>query len=1085
MKQLMKAIVPILLLALAFPSPLWSGTTGKIAGTITDRANGEPLPGANIIVVGTTLGAMADVSGHYTILDVPPGTYEVGISIVGYRKATVNEVRVYIDQTARIDAALELGPIEVGEVLIVAERRAIRPDVATSVVAVTNAEIQSLPVTNVISAIGLQAGIRGGWGSNPNSATQPSFVSDYHRGNVSVQGGLSIRGGGGENILFMVDGITLRDPRNNEPETQVPLSAVDEVAVERGGFDAEYGQVRSGVVNLVTKGGGKQNYTASVQLRGSPPASKYWKGAGVYDIQDPNSYVMRPFFDPAVCWTGTGNGAWDKYTRSKYFDFVGWNEISRLLNSDNDPTNDLTPVGAQRAFEYETRKKQENNQPDYDIDAGLGGPIPYLSQMLGDLRFFTSYRSTREMLVFPLTRPDYREYTWTLQATSDITPSMKLRLSSMIGNQSTIRANWDNNGNPGLYSYPRSAADIAGVASSITHVYDLVGLFSDFNFCPAEIGLQSYSAKLTHTFSPTSYYEVYVEHLRRDYNVEPGPLRDTSARYEVLPGYYEDSNPFGYWPYDAKGVIITGGAHIAKQRDFSVVSSTTVKADFSSQVNFQNLVKAGVEFVYSDLDMDYGTIESATNGNTYDARVQMRNFPIRGAAYIQDKLETKGFTVKAGFRLDYSNSNSDWWEVDPYNAAFFSSQFNANTVFPKQSSKAQWQISPRLGIAFPISEDSKLFFNYGHFKQVPQYESIFRLQRDSKNAVSSYGNPNIILAKTISYELGYDQVLFEDLLIQAAAYYNDITDQQDLTTLYSTARGFNYTATTSNNYEDVRGLELTLRKSSGKWWSGFLNYTYQVNTTGHFGSAQQYDNVADQNTYDAATVNRYQNRPIPQPYARANVSLFTPEDFGPLVLGHNILGGFGLNFVADWQAGYWTTWNPKNLPYVAYNVQAVDYFNATLRFDKVVSIQNLRIQLFMDITNLFNTLRLWNTGDQNYMLSLHLPPNAAYDNMPGDDKVGDYRTPGVEWQPEVYQSQVQGTTPPIDYRAIYYEGQTGRYWQVVKNAQTGVNSWVEVDKARMDQINSDKAYINMPNQSTYWFLDPRKFYFGMRISYAF
>src|SRR3989304_859590 len=131
-----------------------------------------------------------------------------------------------------------------------------------------------------------------------------------------------------------------------------------EISVERGGFNAEYGQVRSGIVNVVTREGGKQSYSGSFQLRINPPAPKYWRGPGILDIQDPNSYALRPFFDPAVCWTGTGSGAGDEYTRRQYPEFQGWNAISRQLLTDNDPTNDLTPEGAQRVFMYETRKRQ-------------------------------------------------------------------------------------------------------------------------------------------------------------------------------------------------------------------------------------------------------------------------------------------------------------------------------------------------------------------------------------------------------------------------------------------------------------------------------------------------------------------------------------------------------------------------------------------------------------------------------------------------------------------------------------------------------------------------------------------------------
>ncbi len=421
MERLARTIALTLLPVLLATGSLTSGESGKIAGKVTDKVTGEGLPAANVVVQGSTMGAAANLEGQFTIIGVPPGVYTLHISLVGYTSVTINDVRVFIDQTARVDVSLSSSAIEGKEIVIVAERPVIKRDVATSVTAVTEQEISSLPVTGVVSAIGLQAGIRGGWGGPPGSASQPGFVSTYQRGTVSVQQGPSIRGGGGDNMLFIVDGVTLRDPRNSEPMTRVPLNAVQEVTVERGGFNAEYGQVRSGVVNVTTKEGTRQGYSGGFQIRVLPPGPKYWKAPGVTDVTDPMSFALRPFFDPTVCWTGTGNGAWDKYMRAQYPEFMGWNELARVMNTDNDPTNDVTPLGAQRIFMYEIRKAQINDEPDYDFDAGFGGPVPFVSDALGDLRFYASYRGTRDMLLFPMTRPDYHNYDATLRLNADIT----------------------------------------------------------------------------------------------------------------------------------------------------------------------------------------------------------------------------------------------------------------------------------------------------------------------------------------------------------------------------------------------------------------------------------------------------------------------------------------------------------------------------------------------------------------------------------------------------------------------------------------------------------------------------------------
>jgi outer membrane receptor protein involved in Fe transport len=639
-----------------------------------------------------------------------------------------------------------------------------------------------------------------------------------------------------------------------------------------------------------------------------------------------------------------------------------------------------------------------------------------------------------------------------------------------------MRHNWDGEG---TYQYLHYPSQIAGNAGDNY----LMALFSDFYFTLSDISAQSLSGKITHTIDSKTFYEVSLETFARDYYTRPTGWRDTTQKYQVIPGYFEDSNPYGYWPGTVNGVVITSAMHASRPRDNTKVNSATLKADFTSQLNFQNLVKAGIEFNYNDLNFDYGiqttskVVASGQSGkDEYDSRVQMRVFPYRASAYVQDKLEAGGFTVNAGLRLDYFNANSSWWNLDPYDAAFFSSKYNTTKEFQTQKSEDQWQLSPRLGISHPITENAKLFFNYGHFKQIPQYETLFRLNRTNDNAMTSYGNPNLIQAKTISYELGFDYLFFEDILLQAAAFYNDISDQQDVTTFNSTASGFSYNMTSANNYQDTRGFEITLRKTTGRWWSGFVNYTYQVNTTGHFGSSRQFDNPSDQKRWDEATVNLYQDRPIPQPNARANINLFTPRDFGPLFLDHNIFGGWALNIVLNWNAGYWTTWNPKNVASVAYNVESVDYFDATLRFQKTLDIGSFSIQLFMDISNLFDTYRLWNTNDQDYMLSLHLPKSEAYDNIPGDDKVGAYRKTGATFTPMEYTKKI-GAGQTGNAGAIYYEGESGKYFEYVNE------QWQQVDQARIDKINDDKSYIDMPNASTFWFLDPLKVYFGMRVSF--
>jgi hypothetical protein len=81
-----RSFLTIIFAALLVPALLLAGTTGKIKGKVTDRETGEPLPGANVLIVGTTFGAASDFDGEFVILNVPPGVYTVKATFIGYQE---------------------------------------------------------------------------------------------------------------------------------------------------------------------------------------------------------------------------------------------------------------------------------------------------------------------------------------------------------------------------------------------------------------------------------------------------------------------------------------------------------------------------------------------------------------------------------------------------------------------------------------------------------------------------------------------------------------------------------------------------------------------------------------------------------------------------------------------------------------------------------------------------------------------------------------------------------------------------------------------------------------------------------------
>ncbi|HPG41212.1 MAG TPA: TonB-dependent receptor [bacterium] len=1057
MHRLKLFLVGLFLFLISITPILYSGTTGKITGIITDKESGESLPGVNVILKETTIGAASDINGNYTILQVPPGVYTCQFSMMGYAKMQVEDIRVRIDQTSRVDIALTLEVIEGETVTIVAEKKVVKEDVATSVTAMSDVEIEELPMSNLGDVVALQAGI---------------------------ENGLEIRGGDASQALFEIDGITLRDPRNNQPITAISLSSIQELSVERGGFNAEYGQVRSGIVNVVTKEGSKKSYHGTVTYKYSPPHAKHF-GVSPFDA---NSMWMRPYLDPAVCWTGTQNGTWDYYTQRQYPTFEGWNKISQNLMTDGNPDNDLSPSAVQKLWKWQRRQTAVTDQPDYNIDAGLGGPVPIIGKKLGNLRFYTSYRKEREMLLIPLVRDDYVDYNWSLQLTSDINESMKLKLSGYTAKSYNVAINVIDNtyfdsefgiGGVNYWSptyYMRTPFQIA----SVTNEQRTGRIFTPSWYCEADVTHYSGAAKLTHMLSPSTFYEASLEFVESDYHTEPGRPRDLTKKYEIVPGYYTDEAPFGWSPAATFGVDgMFFGGHTATVRDYTKTFATTGKFDITSQMNSTNLVKAGAELVYNDLQLKYGEVNNFAGNRNF---VDTRKFPIRGALYLQDKFEAKGFIMNIGMRMDYHNANTEWVSLSAFDKSFFSTKYDSTAVYKTEKSSSQISWSPRLGISHPITEKSKLFFNYGHFKQLPSYEEMFRLSRTMSGKISNIGNPELALAKTVSYELGYDHALADNYLLQLAAYYHDIVDQQDYTAYISADASVNYDLATNNSYEDIRGFELTLKKTAGLWWTGFANYTYQVTTSGHFGKLQIYDQQSEQRKYDMLTENLYQDRPLPRPYARASITLHTPAEFGPSLGGLKPLQMWSANVIADWKSGGYATWYDNIIYAVEQNVKLRDYYNLVLRLNKTFTWKKTRYVLFVEVDNLLNTKRLsgasfYDSNDEkDYFNSLHLPKNKAYNNIPGNDKVGDYREDDVKFQPIEAVGTIDGKTNPVE-GVFYYEKTTQKYMYYADG------NWKDVPENTIKKVLEDKAYINMPNQDSFNFLNPRQIFFGLRMSF--
>ncbi|MBD3162887.1 MAG: TonB-dependent receptor plug domain-containing protein, partial [Candidatus Latescibacteria bacterium] len=253
---------------------VWAGTVGKVSGIVTDQESGAPLPDANVTILGTTLGATADADGEFFILNVPAGTYQLQATVVGYRPQVISDVGVAPDFTTEVNFELEqtvLGVIETVEVK--AEKPLIQKDLTGTTRFIDREAIENMPTRGYQQAASLEAGIV------TQQINQDQSGADLESSNSPR---LHVRGGRAEEVAYFVDGFSQQDPLTGLSTTSINQNAIDQIVVLTGGFNAEYGKIMSGAVNVVTREGGA-DYFGSVELITDNIAGD-WVGAQSYDF---------------------------------------------------------------------------------------------------------------------------------------------------------------------------------------------------------------------------------------------------------------------------------------------------------------------------------------------------------------------------------------------------------------------------------------------------------------------------------------------------------------------------------------------------------------------------------------------------------------------------------------------------------------------------------------------------------------------------------------------------------------------------------------------------------------------------------
>ncbi|NOZ60306.1 MAG: TonB-dependent receptor [Calditrichaeota bacterium] len=831
-----------LFFATVFQNISYAGITGKIAGRLIDKQTGEPLPGGNVVVVGMVRdgkevrfpveqvkGAATDLNGEFYILNLPPGQYIVEASYMGYEKQVRKPVRISADYTTRLDFQLSQVTLELGEeVVVTAKRERIRKDLTSSAVSVSADQLQSLPVREVSDVLELQAGV----------------VRD-------AGGQLHIRGGRSTEIVYLVDGIQVIDPLNRQAGISIDNQAVQELQAITGTFNAEYGQALSGVINIVTKQGSDDYRFNFIGYLGD-----------FLSFDDKTYYVMD-------------NPAWARFAAHRLTNQF-FEEDLNYLNSGEYDFQSSSVIKDKPYLKKKGYLNTFNPLTNTDLQFNTSGPIPWTKKRV---TYFISGRyyydpdytyGKRYFMPWGFSSPA-KDTVHTFKKPDD--KLMPLSWAEQYSLQSKLyfRPVASMNFSYGLYLSKRRNRD---ASNRYKYVPDATKIHHNLS--------QTHVFSLNHTLSPKTFYELKISYFQKDYH---GELYDDPYDYRYMPTKRADFEQYVFDRRNNKWVsvqlnnsdFVYFGNDV--QRWKNKVKHWSFKWDMTSQVTNRHLMKWGFGGIFHDLYNEAYTLQfDQTTYRPYipdpDSSAFSQNYhykPREFSAYVQDKIEFQELIINLGLRFDYFDSDgktladpADPEILDPVKNAHRYKNYDPNLPedqwgpeytleereqFWYKKPKPKYQLSPRFGISFPITSQGVIHFSYGWFFQNPELRYLYENPKfwvDVKKANVNplIGNADIGPERTVMYEVGLQQGLWDRLFLNVTGFYRDIRDWVGISAPIDTYWGTTYHKYINYDHAAVKGITFNSQFALSDF-SVNLDYTFMIAKGTYSNPQEAYTQIRD------------------------------------------------------------------------------------------------------------------------------------------------------------------------------------------------------------------------------------------------
>jgi len=750
------------------------GTTGKIAGVITDSKDGNPISGAIIAIEGSTMKAGSDDNGQYALLNVPVGTYSVKCTFVGYEAQIQNNVKVSADITTTVDFAMSVGGVTLETLIIEVKRRTLPTETSGKIIG-----------TEFIENTGIR-------GIENIAAKTSGVVQDEKGGNINIRGGRT-----GETQII-IDGVVTNNPLDRGSTANVSNSALQELAVLTGGFSAEYGNVLSGVINVTTRSA-QTNYTGSVEVISDVIAGDWInttnQGYNVYSAS--LGGPVLPFKKLSKYWN-----LFASYQRDFFLvDQPVPQDVAKLWFPDDGILKNFTREGhSWSGKSIVSIDEMTKGKIKLNLTLGYIGNIENWRQWTGSFGYYNSYHNPK------IRDENHQGY---------------VKISQLFGSKTfyDLQASYQqtySKGGDGIFFID---GNYQGVDGWLYPWYMAVG---DTNVIP---GIPSQGNTLSNNvnhgvfrnpgdLASITYFDAHMFGRKKTQQYS----LNLNFTHQILTKKYGSHEiKFGgeFKQYKVRLFAVTplNYAQILYSDKYSNTGSHIVKDPIINEndANSSFLTGFGYDPFGNETDDDYIWVDQQS-GQSYNITEGPMK-PRIGAFYFLDKMEFPYFNTNIGIRVDYLDPNTQV-PIDYRNLKGADGILNDADY---EKVKKTIIVSPRLGFSFPITEKTVFHAQYGKFVQLPALENLYtnkRVIRDLADGGVGYftvfNNPLLKPEKTTAYELGVKHSAGDYITLGMTAYYKETSDLIQAKNIKAYDLSYGFAIYDNGDFGIVRGIDFSL-----------------------------------------------------------------------------------------------------------------------------------------------------------------------------------------------------------------------------------------------------------------------------------